>query len=83
MTGRVGWLKFGDTPYMTSPERGEFRRLRDGGVVTLFGVALCAAEGCDNEVPVNVKLYCSEACWRKEEGPTTDEKEEEASGSMD
>lgn len=81
MTGRVGWLKFGDAPFLTSPERGEFRRLRDGGVVTLFGVALCAADGCDNEVPRGVKVYCSEACWRKEEGPN--EKEEEASGSMD
>jgi hypothetical protein len=81
-TGRVGWLRFNDKPYMTAPERGEFKRLRDGGAVTVFGVQICAADGCENEVPRDVKLYCSQACWQKEEG-RTDEKEEEASGSMD
>jgi hypothetical protein len=80
--GRVGWLRFNDKPFMSSAERGEFRRLRDGGAVTSFGAAICSAEGCDNEVPRGVKLYCSEACWKKEEGQPH-EKEEEASGSMD
>ena len=76
MTGRVGWIRFTDAPYMSAPERGEFRRLRDGGAVTTFGVALCAAEGCNKEVPIRVKLYCSEACWRKEEGLANAKEEE-------
>jgi len=81
VTGR-GWLQFSDLPYMSGPERGEFSRLRLGGVVTVFGVAICAADGCDAEVPRAVKLYCSVACWRKEEG-RIDEKEEDQGGSMD
>lgn len=81
-TGRVGWLRFNGAPYMSAPERGEFTRLRQGGAVTVFGVATCAADGCDNEVPRDVKLYCSRACWHKEEG-ADDEKEEEAGGSVD
>jgi hypothetical protein len=78
----TGWLRFNDLPYMTGPERGEFSRLRTGGAVTVFGVATCAADGCDQEVPHKTKLYCSKACWHKEEG-RVDEKEEETSGSMD
>jgi hypothetical protein len=66
---------------MSPGERAEFGRLRSGGAVTVFGVRECAAIGCANEVPRDVKLYCSEACWRKEEG-RADEKEE-ATGSMD
>lgn len=81
MNTSKGWLRFSDTPYMTGPERGEFSRLRKGNAVTVFGVAICAAGGCENEVPRGVKLYCSHACWRKEEG--RDEKEEDSSGPMD
>lgn len=85
MTGpsRVGWLRFSDTLYMSQAERGEFKRFREGGVVTVFGVATCAADGCDNEVPRVVKLYCSLACWRKEEGRADEEEKEETTGSMD
>jgi hypothetical protein len=67
---------------MNAGERGEFKRLRAGGAVTVFGVRECAAGGCQNEVPHGAKLYCSEACWRKEEGPNEEEKED-AAGTVD
>lgn len=76
-------ISFNDKPYMSVSERGEFKRFCDTGAVTVFGVAICAAEGCDNDVPRGTKLYCSETCWQKEEGHAEQEKEEEASGSMD
>lgn len=82
MTARRWGITFNDKPYMSVAEAGEFKRFRDGGVVTVFGIALCAAEGCSKDVPRGKKLYCSETCWRKEEG-RTDEKEEEETGSMD
>lgn len=60
---------------MSSGERTEFKRLRDGGAVTVFGVMKCAAEGCENEVPRKAKRYCSIECWRETEGQG-DEKED-------
>lgn len=65
---------------MSPGERSEFKRLRAGGATTVFGVNKCAADDCQNEVPRDAKLYCSQACWRKEEGP--DDKEETA-GEVD
>lgn len=83
MTARRWGVVFDDKPYMSSAENGEFKRFRDAGVVTVFGLATCAAEGCKNEVPRGKKLYCSLACWQKEEGRADGKDEEEASGSMD
>lgn len=82
MKSRSWGVVFTDAPYMGAAERGEFKRLRDAGAVTVFGIAICAASGCEHEVPRGRKLYCSLACWRKEEGGA-DEEAEEASGSMD
>lgn len=73
---------FSEGPFLTETERAEFKRLRGIGTVTIFNVAECAAQGCDNEVPRNAKLFCSKACWLKEEGPTH-EKEEDETGAMD
>jgi hypothetical protein len=75
-------FRFSNAPFMTESERAEFKRLRDAGAVTLFGISECAAEGCEREVPKAVKLFCSKACWTKEEG-AGDGKEEGESGAMD
>ena len=79
--GRAQGFKFSDKSYLTPAERGEFRRWRAAGNVTVFGVEFCAAQGCENEVPRAVKTYCSEACWRNDEGPTHEQKEE--TGAVD
>lgn len=83
MTARAWGLVFSDKPYMTAAERGEFKRFCAAGAVTVFGLAYCAAEGCKGEVPRGKKLYCSEACWQKEEGRVDGKDEEEASGPVD
>jgi hypothetical protein len=82
VTARRWGIVFSDKPYMSVSERGEFKRFRDTGVVTVFGIAICAAEGCNNDVPRGKKLYCSEACWQKEEG-RADGKDEEETGAVD
>lgn len=80
--GKAHGFKFSDKPYLTPAERGQFRRWRAAGAVTTFGVEICGAQGCGKEVPRGVKTYCSEACWRKEEGPSDEQKEEET-GAVD
>lgn len=80
MSARRWGITFDDKPYMSVSEKGEFKRFCDAGAVTVFGTAICAANGCENSVPRNKKLYCCEQCWRKEEGH---EQEEETRGSVD
>jgi hypothetical protein len=68
---------------MSGAERAEFKRFCSAGVVTVFGLAICAAEGCKQEVPRGKKLYCSQACWQKEEGRADGKEDEDESGPVD
>lgn len=83
MSLRHSRLTFSDHPYMTAPERGEFKRMKEQGQVTVFGLAICAAVGCEEEVPKGVKLYCSEQCFQLEEGRNDDEEAEEEGWGLD
>lgn len=59
---------FNDRPFMSPAERGEFKRMKSDGQVGVFGMAICGAVDCEEEVPKGVKVYCSERCFQSEEG---------------
>lgn len=77
---RHSTLTFNDLPYMTAPERGEFKRMKQVGLVSIFKTSICGSVDCEEEVPKGVKTYCSEKCWRNEEGQDVEEDETEESG---
>lgn len=83
MSLRHSRLTFNDLPYLTAAERGEFKRMKSEGQVTVFGLAICGAVDCEEEVPKGVKTYCSERCFQKEEGRQDDEEEAEEGWGMD
>lgn len=69
---------------MTPAERGEFKRMKDEGRVTIFDIAFCGAVDCEEEVPKKAKTFCSVECFKREEGLDGDEeKAEEEAWSMD
>jgi|WetSurMetagenome_2_1015567.scaffolds.fasta_scaffold205798_3 hypothetical protein len=51
-----------DVAYMSSAERGMFKRLRDSGAVTFFDCEICKT--CRSEVPKG-KRFCSQDCQEK------------------
>lgn len=67
---------FSDQPFMTAPERGEFKRLIAAGALPVFDIAICCADECENEV-LKGKLFCSPQCYQKEEGHDDEEEGEE------
>jgi hypothetical protein len=60
----VGFKFKTDVPYMNAGEMQEFRRLLDGGRLTFYDTALCAA--CSKKV-IKGKTHCSKLCFDHDE----------------
>lgn len=54
-----------EIPYMTPAETVAFKRLREGGALSMFRCTSC--ENCQAEIPKN-KRFCSKKCFEIKEG---------------
>lgn len=60
----VGFKFNTDSPYMSSGEACEFKRLLDGGRLSFYRYGICAV--CSAKV-IEGKTYCSKACFEHHE----------------
>ena len=66
-----------EVPWMNALERKQFSTER-----SVFKMAPCEAEECEDYVPKGVKRFCSQACYEKEEGHGNEEDTEEEGWSV-
>jgi len=56
-----------DLPYMTPGEMSHFKKLCDGGAISIFRVSAC--EGCGADIPKSgTKTHCSKRCHEEQYG---------------
>lgn len=76
-------VRFNDLPYMNGPEKISFEIMVKSGAQSIFGLAHCGAEGCEEYVPKDAKMFCSLGCYQKEQDDGGEAEEEETPWGMD
>lgn len=66
-------FKFNDKLFLNSEERSVFNNMIRDGRITIFKMQKCFSIDCSNYVPKGVKKYCSEECYKREEGKDDEE----------